>query len=151
LSDVIYAAPIKKRRFLDRGDKRRSGYAGYCGSNKATNSNIHTIVRNVNSGRDSGGCKRDNFEGGEVGLEELFFLELTRPRQQRNETLRSCNKLGELGSHLFVDNSDEALPLSTDTQRITVGLNKSNVGLHNRSLVLNPPTLRVLVVVFARK
>ena len=60
-------------------------------------------IRNINTSRDTAGCKCDNIKGGEIWSKELVFLKLVRPWQFRQETLSRRHQLGKLSTHGLVD------------------------------------------------
>ena len=104
------------------------------------------VVRDVDADGDIGARKSQDIKVGEVWLAELVLLEILGPREISYELLRVINEFIELCGGLLVDNGHEALELSSGARWIQVGLDETDVSLDDRADILDPVSLRVLVL-----
>ena len=81
---------------------------------------------------------------GEVWGEELILLKLLAPWQLWDFGLSTVDQTRERLGTFQVNSSREALPLTTDSVRITVGLDETDVGLDHWPLISNPESLCIL-------
>lgn len=115
---------------VSRGDQLRSadnnapvGCRRSCCNVSRETSGPNTLnSRNVDSSGDTTSSKREHLKRGKVGLLELILLKVLGPRKLWDKHRCRVDEAAKLLGHLLVDDSDKALPLGTDTGRVTVAV-----------------------------